>query len=59
MWRVLAAWHHAGTDGCTHNGVQHLGTVHVTVTTSAWRCTASFFGTLTQTGASNQRCRRR
>ena len=53
-----AVWHHADTDGCTHNGVQHLGTVHVTVTTGAWRCTASFFGTLTQTGASNQRCRR-
>ena len=25
---------------------------------AGWRCTASFFGTLTQTGASNQRCRR-
>lgn len=54
-----AVWHHAGTDGCTHNGIQHLGTVHVTVTTSAWQCTASFFGTLTKTGASNQRCTRR
>ena len=54
-----AVWHHADTDGCTHNGIQHLGTVHVTVTTSAWQCTASFFGTLTQTGASNQRCTRR
>ena len=53
-----AVWHHADTDGCTHNGVQHDGTVHVTVTTSAWRCTASFFGTLTRTGPSNQRCRR-
>jgi hypothetical protein len=54
-----AVWHHADTDGCTHNGIQHLGTIHVTVTTSAWQCTASFFGTLTQTGASNQRCTRR
>ena len=54
-----AVWHHADTDGCAHNGIQHLGTVHVTVTTSAWRCTASFFGTLTHTGPSNQRCTRR
>ena len=54
-----SVWHHASTDGCTHNGIQHLGTVYVTVTTKAWRCTASFFGTLTQTGASNQRCTRR
>jgi hypothetical protein len=54
-----AVWHHASTDGCTHNGIQHLGTVYVTVTTSAWRCTASFFGTLTQTGPSNQSCSRR
>ncbi|HEY5058128.1 MAG TPA: hypothetical protein VII51_03835 [Gaiellaceae bacterium] len=54
-----AVWHHASTDGCTHNGIQHLGTVYATATTSAWRCTASFFGTLTQTGASNQRCFRR
>ena len=53
-----AVWHHASTDGCTHNGIQHLGTVHVTVTTSAWTCTASFFGTLSQTGPSNQVCRR-
>ena len=53
-----AVWHHADTDGCTHNGIQHDGTVHVTVTTSAWRCTASFFGTLTRTGPSNQRCTR-
>jgi hypothetical protein len=54
-----AVWHHANTDGCTHNGIQHLGTVYVTVTTSAWRCTASFFGTLTSTGPANQRCTRR
>ena len=54
-----AVWHHANTDGCTHNGIQHLGTVYVTVTTAHWRCTASFFGTLTHTGPPNQRCVRR
>lgn len=54
-----AVWHHADTDGCSHEGSQHPGTVSVTVTTSAWRCTASFFGTLTKTGPSNQRCTRR
>lgn len=54
-----AVWHHANTDGCTHNGIQHLGTVYVTVTTAHWHCTASFFGTLTHTGPSNQHCVRR
>ncbi|HSX23448.1 MAG TPA: hypothetical protein VLE97_11795, partial [Gaiellaceae bacterium] len=53
-----AVWHHANTDGCTHNGTQHLGTVFVTVTTKYWRCTASFFGTLTQKGQPNQQCTR-
>lgn len=54
-----AVWHHANTDGCTHNGIQHLGTVYVTVTTAHYRCTASFFGTLTHTGPPNQQCVRR
>ena len=54
-----AVWHHANTDGCTHNGNQHLGTVFVTITTATWRCTASFFGTLTQKGQPNQQCVRR
>ena len=42
-----AVWHHAATDGCTHLGVQHLGTVTVTIRSRYWQCTASFFGTLT------------
>jgi hypothetical protein len=54
-----AVWHHANTDGCTHNGTQHLGTVYVTITTAHWRCTASFFGTLTHKGQPNQQCARR
>ena len=54
-----AVWHHAATDGCTHLGFQHLGTVVVTVTTPDWSCTESFFGTLTRTGAHNERCVRR
>ena len=54
-----AVWHHANTDGCTHNGTQHLGTVFVTITTAHWKCTASFFGTLTQKGQPNQQCVRR
>ena len=53
-----AIWHHADTDGCTHNGTQHDGTVYVTITTAHWRCTASFFGTLTHTGQPNQTCTR-
>jgi hypothetical protein len=51
-----AVWHHADTDGCSHTGTEHLGTVTVTVTTTAWRCTATFVGTLTRTGAPPQRC---
>lgn len=51
-----AVWHHADTDGCTHNGVQHAGTVHVTLVSAHWSCTESFFGTLTRTGAPNSQC---
>jgi len=54
-----AVWHHADTDGCTHNGIQHDGTVHVTVLTAHWSCEESFFGTLTRTGSPNARCTRR
>jgi hypothetical protein len=53
-----AIWHHADSDGCSHTGTQHLGTVTVTVTTRAWECKASFFGTLTHSGSPPQRCRR-
>ena len=54
-----AVWHHADTDGCTHNGIQHDGTVHVTAVSAHWSCTESFFGTLTRSGAKNERCVRR
>ncbi len=54
-----AVWHHAATDGCTHNGIQHDGTVHVAVLTAHWSCTESFFGTLTRTGTPNAQCLRR
>ncbi|MGH2972952.1 MAG: hypothetical protein ACRDLE_12645 [Gaiellaceae bacterium] len=54
-----AVWHHADTDGCTHNGIQHDGTVHVTVLSAHWSCSESFFGTLTRTGAPNEHCVRR
>lgn len=53
-----AVWHHADTDGCTHNGIQHDGTVHVTVLTAHWSCKESFFGTLTRTGSPNAQCTR-
>lgn len=54
-----AVWHHADTDGCAHIGIQHTGTVTVTVTTADWQCMQSFFGTLTHDGTAAQRCRRR
>jgi hypothetical protein len=54
-----AVWHHADTDGCTHNGIQHDGTVRLTVLTAHWSCTESFFGTLTRTGSPNAQCTRR
>jgi hypothetical protein len=53
-----AVWHHADTDGCTHNGIQHDGTVHVTVRSAHWSCKESFFGTLTRTGSPNAQCTR-
>jgi len=53
-----AVWHHAPTDGCTHNGIQHDGTVHVAVLTAHWSCKESFFGTLTRTGTPNAQCLR-
>jgi len=52
-----AVWHHADTDGCSHAGAEHPGTVTVTITTSAWECTATFEGTETRTGPRPQRCR--
>ncbi len=52
-----AVWHHADTDGCSHAGSEHAGTVTVTITTSAWKCTATFEGTETRTGPPPQRCR--
>ncbi len=52
-----AVWHHANTDGYTDNGIQHLGTVYVTVTTADWVCTQRFFGTLTRVGSSAQICK--
>jgi hypothetical protein len=54
-----AIWHHANTDGCTHNGIQHDGTVHVTALTAHWACKESFFGTLTREGSPNETCTRR
>jgi hypothetical protein len=53
-----AVWHHPPGGGCSHAGVQHLGTVSVTVTTRAWVCTASFFGSLTHAGSPPERCHR-
>ena len=53
-----AVWHHASTDGCTHLGVQHLGTVTVTIRSRYWQCTASFFGTLTSAGVPAKACTR-
>lgn len=53
-----AVWHHADTDGCTHIGTQHLGTVTVTIATRYWECSASFFGTLTANGEPPKSCRR-
>jgi len=53
-----AVWHHSSTDGCTHNGFQHLGLVTVTVSTPDWQCVATFFGTLTHSGPPPQRCHR-
>jgi hypothetical protein len=53
-----AVWHHADTDSCAHTGFQHNGTVTVVVTTPAWRCAATFFGTLTKSGPPAQRCTR-
>ncbi len=52
-----AVWHHAHTDGCSHAGAEHPGTVTVTITTKAWECTATFVGSETRTGPPAQRCR--
>jgi hypothetical protein len=56
-----AVWRHADTDGCNHatmGPAGHPGTVTVTVKTSAWECTATFFGTNTDQGPPARRCRR-
>ena len=56
-----AVWRHADTDGCNHTTMGpagHPGTVTVTVKTSAWECTATFFGTNTDQGPPARRCRR-
>jgi hypothetical protein len=54
-----AVWHHADTDGCLHVGVQHAGWIYATITTADWVCTQSFFGTLSRTATSAERCQRR
>jgi hypothetical protein len=56
-----AVWRHADTDGCNHGTMGpagHPGTVTATVKTSAWACTATFFGTNTHRGPPARRCRR-
>ncbi len=56
-----AVWSHADTDGCNHTTMGpagHPGTVTVTVKTSAWECTATFFGSNTDQGPPARRCRR-
>ncbi len=56
-----AVWRHADGDGCNHAlmGVDgHPGTVTVIVKTTAWECTATFFGTITRSGPPAKRCHR-
>jgi hypothetical protein len=53
-----AVWHHADNEGCPHTGSQRLGTITVTVTTGYWKCSESFFGTLTGVGVPAQACSR-
>jgi hypothetical protein len=53
-----AVWRHAVTDGCTHAGGQHPGTVTVTVRSRYWQCSASFVGSLTAAGAPPKACTR-
>jgi len=52
--RNQAVWHHAESDGCSHelegpNG--HQGTIEVVVTDNVFRCTATFEGTQGPNGA--------
>jgi hypothetical protein len=54
-----AVWRHADSDGCTHIGTEHLGTVTVTVATPAWTCTARFEGTESRTAPLPGDCRPR
>jgi hypothetical protein len=51
-----AVWRHADTDGCTHVGTEHLGTVSVVVSTPGWTCAASFEGSETRSGPPPSRC---
>ena len=60
-WIAEAVWHHAATDGCSHAGRQHNGTVTLTLVQRIneaklrvlikWTCTATYFGTLDGEGA--------
>jgi hypothetical protein len=51
-----AIWHHADTDGCHHNGIQHDGTIVVVVLVAGWKCTATYFGTLDGDGPQPEPC---
>jgi len=51
-----AIWHHADTDGCHHNGIQHNGTIVVVVLVGGWKCTATYFGTLDGDGLQPDPC---
>jgi hypothetical protein len=54
-----AAWHHGGTQGCSHFGIQHNGTVSVVISTPSWSCYVVFVGSLTRTGPPPTPCGQR
>lgn len=51
-----AIWHHADTDGCHHNSIQHNGTIVVVVLVGGWKCTAMYTGTLDGDGPAPEPC---
>jgi hypothetical protein len=49
-----AVWNHGDEDGCDHTQMGargHMGTVHLLVTDDVFRCTATYSGSISGTGA--------
>jgi hypothetical protein len=51
-----AVWYHSNDDGCSHKGIDHNGTIEVTVVNGDYTCNATITGTTDHFGPDPQPC---